>query len=51
MLGERARAEYPIDLSRGMRLNLSELAFEVLAAYDIALHWAVDLFICMHCGI
>jgi hypothetical protein len=29
-----------------MRLNLSELSFEVLAACDIALHRAADLFIC-----
>jgi hypothetical protein len=35
---QRGWAEYPLHLSRRMRLNLSELAFEVLAAHYIALH-------------
>ena len=36
--GQRGRAEYPFDLSRGMRLNLSKLSVEVLAANYVALH-------------
>ena len=43
--GQRGRAEYPCNLSRRLRLNLSELAFEVLAAHYIALHRA-DPLIC-----
>jgi hypothetical protein len=43
--GQRGRAEYPFNLSWGMRLNLSELAFEVLSAHCIALHRA-DPLIC-----
>jgi hypothetical protein len=34
--GQRGRAEYPFDLSRGMRLNLSKLSVEVLAANYVA---------------
>jgi hypothetical protein len=36
--GQRGWAEYPFDLSRGMRLNLSESSFEVLAANYVAPH-------------
>ena len=40
--GQRGWAEYPFDLSRRMRLNLSELVFQVLAADYIALHRVAD---------
>ena len=46
--GQRGWAEYPFDLPRRMRLNLSELAFEVLAAHYIALHRGAALLICGH---
>src|SRR6516165_11768065 len=49
--GQRGWAEYPFDLSWRLRLYLSELAFEVLAAYDIALHRAPDLLTCAQRGI
>ena len=40
--GQRGWAEYPFDLSRSMRLNLSKLAFQVLAADYLALHRLAD---------
>jgi hypothetical protein len=49
--GQRGWTEYPFDLSWRLRLYLSELAFEVLAAYGIALHRVPDLLMCAQRGI